>query len=104
MLNKVIENKAIKHNVKHGKCLSVLGDPSKLTECVEAWNRHGELFHLIAAAELLKWCESEKFNSEELKAFKAGLGAIPAFLSLATREFIANRQGEELLKEKAKEL
>lgn len=83
-INRLIENKG----KPVGECQKVIGSLESLYALSDFWERYASDVQLIATNELLDYIEDidRKFNSEQVDAFKEGLGAIPVFLQQCWEE------------------
>jgi len=82
MINKVIENKA-KEGTPYER---LLGSSREMNKIAEFWEKNAKLIHLIATDELIKYCEGAEFTSEEVSAFKLGLGRVGAAMQSCWEE------------------
>lgn len=92
---KLIQNRRSSKSEEY--CFGVLGSENQLGRAATLWKNYKDLFTLISTAELVEFCTEDKidYDTREIKAFKAGLAAIPSFLALSSMEL------EQLRKKKA---
>lgn len=60
-------------------CLKVVGSEKALYFCADMYERNADIFYLVTANDLLKFCETESFSDRDLALFKRGLSCIPEF-------------------------
>lgn len=75
-----IENKAKGSGEKGEKYQDLLGSTEAFNNMAEFWEKNALSIQLIAADELLDYCQNTVFTSEEYAAFTLGLGKIGSVL------------------------
>lgn len=71
-----IENKGKGSGKKEERYQDLLGSTEAFNNMAEFWEKNALSIQLIAADELLDYCQSTVFTSEEYIAFTLGLGKI----------------------------
>lgn len=74
-VKKLIDNKGVDTT----ECLKVVGSLENLYAIANFWETQAASMQLIGINELLEYTNTNKFNSEQLDAFKIGLAALPSF-------------------------
>lgn len=68
------------------ECVKILGTLEALYSISDFWEHNAGEIHLIATNELLEYSDKEEFDSNQLKAYKIGLAAIPLFFQKCFEE------------------
>ena len=81
-----IENKAKGSGKLENKYQDLLGSKEAFNNIAEFWQNNALAIQLIAADELLDYCQTHIFTSEEYAAFTLGLGKIGSALQSTWEE------------------
>ena len=79
-IKKSIENKAKGTGKTEYKYQDLLGSTESFNNVAEFWQNNALAIQLIAADELLEYCQTHIFTSEEYAAFTLGLGKVGSAL------------------------
>jgi hypothetical protein len=83
-LKELLENRAQNREVY--PCEKVLGDLSRVYRMADLYTSNADLIELIVANELLEYCSTETFTTEEYAAFRKGVQKIGEFMGECAKE------------------